>query len=122
MSFNEIIILTSIGIVGGLLSGSLGVAAGIVIIPSLVYFLGLNQHQAQGTFLSIFVLPVMIFSAHQYYKSGNVNIKYTAILMVAFIIGSFLGAKFSQHIPSKILNKGFAVFLLIVALKMLFTK
>jgi uncharacterized protein len=122
MTTNELFYLLIIGLLGGLLSGALGVAGGIIIIPALVFFLGLSQQQAQGTFLALMVLPVFIVAAYTYYKNGFVNIKYSLIMMITFVLGTFIGAKFAVYINPKILQKVFAVVLIVVAVRMLFSK
>ena len=48
-SYHTILILVMIGVLAGILSGFVGVGGGMVIVPALVYFLALNQFQAQGT-------------------------------------------------------------------------
>jgi len=53
MSINEIVILVLIGLSAGIVSGMLGVGGAIIMVPALVFFFGMTQHQAQGTSLSI---------------------------------------------------------------------
>lgn len=57
-----------------------------------------------------------------YSKHGYVNFKFAAILVVAFVLGSYLGSEISVHLPEKILKKIFGIFLLLVSLKMIFNK
>ena len=58
MTINEIVILSIIGILAGIVAGALGVGGGIVIVPALVFILGFTQHQAQGTSLAVLLFPV----------------------------------------------------------------
>ena len=51
MDTQTILILIIVGIGAGMLGGLVGVGGGIIIVPALVYFLGINQHAAQGTSL-----------------------------------------------------------------------
>ena len=53
MSGQVILILILIGLFAGMLSGLIGVGGGIIIVPCLIYFLGFNQYQAQGTSLGL---------------------------------------------------------------------
>ena len=74
MSLQTTIILISIGLLAGVLSGFVGIGGGVIIVPALVYFLGFSQHLAQGTSLFILLLPVGILAVSNYYKSGFSNV------------------------------------------------
>jgi uncharacterized membrane protein YfcA len=118
MSISIVLILMAIGIIAGSLSGLLGIGGAIVMVPALVYFLGVNQQLAQGT--SLAVIPITIFAAYNYFKAGQVNLKFALILAACFLIGSLVGSKFALSVPENILKKIFGVLLLLVAAKMLF--
>ena len=122
MSFNEIIILIAIGFFAGIVGGSLGLGGGIIIVPALVFILGFTQHYAQGTSLAVLLFPVGILAVINYAKNGYVNFKFAAILIVAFVLGSYLGSEISVHLPDKILKKIFGIFILLISLKMIFDK
>lgn len=106
-----------IGLAGGILSGMLGLGGAIVIIPGLVMFLGFSQQMAQGTTLVMMVLPVGALAAWQYYQQGFVDIKVALILAATFFIGGYFGARFATQIPQETLKKGFAVVLMLIAIK-----
>lgn len=122
MGVVEFVILVSVGVLAGTLSGMLGIGGGIVIIPALVYLLGQSQQMAQGTSLAILIPPIGLVAAMNYYKSGYVNIKYAIIVAIFFVIGSFLSSKVVVKFDPRLLRKIFAVFLVIVAGKMFFQK
>ena len=82
MSLQTTIILISIGLLAGILSGFVGIGGGVIIVPALVYFLGFSQHLAQGTSLFILLLPVGILAVSNYYKSGFINWKFGLIVAV----------------------------------------
>ena len=44
-----------LGLAAGVFGGMFGIGGATVLIPALVYFFGLTQHQAQGTTLAIMV-------------------------------------------------------------------
>jgi uncharacterized membrane protein YfcA len=114
-----IIILLCIGLMAGMLSGLVGVGGGIIIVPALVYFMGMSQHQAQGTSLAVLLLPVGIFAVYNYYKAGHVDVQMTFIIASTFIVGGFIGSKIAISIDQNLIKKIFGVFLLLVALKMI---
>ena len=122
MSTSVLLILVVIGILTGFMAGMLGIGGAIIMIPALVFFLGLTQQTAQGTSLAVMLPPIGIIAAYNYYKAGQVNIKFALILASAFIIGSYFGSKLAINIPQPVLKKIFGILLVIVAAKMLFSK
>ena len=120
MSTYTIILLLVVGLAAGMLAGLVGVGGGIIIIPALVYLLGFNQQQAQGTSLGILLLPVGILAVINYYKSGYVDIKVVLIISAAFILGGWAGSKLALSVSQEALKKIFGSLLLIIAIKMLF--
>ena len=118
----NIIIFIIIGVVAGILSGFFGIGGGVIIVPALIYICGFTQLTAQGTSLAVLLPPVGILAFLEYYKKGNVDIKAGIIICITVLIGAMFGGKIAQHISPEILKKGFAVFMLLISLKMLFGK
>jgi len=122
MASSTLIILILIGLFAGAFSGMIGLGGGLVIIPALIYLLGMNQYMAQGTSLAIMLPPIGLMAAFNYYKAGALNLKYAMIIAVAFFIGGYFGSKWAVTIPEAVLRKIFAVTLIIVAIRMLWPK
>ena len=122
MTFSIIIILVIIGLIAGTFSGLIGIGGAIIIIPSLVYLLGMDQYTAQGTSLGIMLPPIGLLAAWSYYKEGALNLEYAMIIAAAFLIGGYIGSRFALNIPEAVLRKVFAIVLAIIALKMFFSK
>jgi uncharacterized protein len=122
MNIYLLLLLVLTGLVTGAFSGMLGLGGGLVIIPALIYIFGFSQHMANGTSLAMMLPPIGVFAAYNYFKAGQVNIKYAIILAVAFMVGSYFTSKIAVKIPENILRKIFSVFLLLVAFKMFFSK
>ena len=111
-----------VGLAAGVLSGFLGLGGGAIVIPALVFLFGFTQHQAQGTTLAMMIPPIGLLAAYKYYQSGNVKIAAAALMCIGFFIGGYFGAKFVDKIPELILKRCFGVFILFIALKMIFSK
>jgi uncharacterized protein len=122
MSTTMLLILVVIGIITGIMAGMLGIGGAIIMIPALVFLLGISQQSAQGTSLAVMLPPVGIIAAYNYYKAGHVNIKFAIILAVCFLVGSYFGSKLALDLPQAVLKKIFGVLLLLVAARMLLSK
>ena len=119
MTLQTIIILLSIGLFAGILSGFVGVGGGVIIVPALVFFLGLTQHQAQGTSLFILLLPVGILAVMNYSKTANINWSYGIVIALAFIVGGFLGSKLSLKLSPSVVKLAFGVIMAFVSFKLI---
>jgi uncharacterized membrane protein YfcA len=122
MATSTVLILIVIGIITGVTAGMLGIGGAIIMVPALVYVLGVSQQMAQGTSLAVMLPPIGIIAAYNYYKAGQVNLKFALILAVCFLVGSYFGSKFSLSLPEATLKKIFGILLLAVAMKMLLSK
>jgi uncharacterized membrane protein YfcA len=122
MTVTQLLLLAIIGLMAGVFSGTFGVGGAIIVIPSLIFFLGLSQHQAQGTSLAFMIPPVTMMAALNYSKNGYVNWRFAVVLAIMFVVGTYFGSMLSVSIPEKILKKMFGGLLLLVALKIIFSK
>lgn len=118
MKLEHIIILIVIGVVAGFIGGIAGVGGGLIIVPFLIMFMGMSQHEAQGTSIGTLVFPIAVFAAINYSKAGFVNWKYVIFLTLTFMIGSYFGSKLAVEIEPKMLKRVFATVLVLGAIKM----
>jgi uncharacterized membrane protein YfcA len=98
-----------------------GIGGGVIIVPSLVFFLGLTQHQAQGTSLLVLVLPVVGLALLNYWKTNNVNLSYGLIIAGAFVVGGFFGSKLSLRMSPGIVKLIFGIIMAYVAFQLIVT-
>ena len=119
MDTTLLVTILIIGLCAGVLSGMVGVGGGLIIVPALVFFLGMSQHSAQGTSLGLLLLPAGILAVMNYYKAGHVDLKVVGLLALGFIAGSYFGSKWSLALPQETVRKIFAIFLFYTAFKMI---
>ncbi len=122
MTTSTIILLIAIGLFAGVFSGMIGLGGGLIIIPALMYLLHMDQHAAQGTSLALMLPPIGLMAAYNYYKAGALNIQFAAVIAIAFFVGGYFGSRWALNMPEALLRKIFAVTLIVVAIKMLWTK
>ena len=120
MDLETFLILIVIGLITGAVGGMLGIGGALILIPALVYFVGFSQHEAIGTSLAVMLPPIGLFAAYNYYKAGQVNIKYALIIAVAFMIGSYFTSRLALKMPENLIRKIFSVFIILIALRMFF--
>lgn len=118
MDSQTIIILITIGVLAGILSGFVGVGGGIIIVPALIYVLGMSQLEAQGTSLFVLLLPVGILAVHNYYKSDQINWKFGLIISLAFVIGGFIGSRLALKISPSVVRIVFGAIMALISVKM----
>jgi hypothetical protein len=82
----------------------------------------MSQHLAQGTTLALMVPPIGLLAAWMYYKQGYVDVKVAALICAGFLLGGFLGAKIAVGLSERLLQRVFGSMLLLVSMKMLFSK
>ena len=122
MSITHLIILIVIGILSGILAGIFGVGGAVIVIPALVFILGLSQHAAQGTSLAFMLPPVGILATWNYWKAGHVDWKIALVLSLTFVVGAYFGSQLSINISDKMLRKLFGILMMVMAIKMIFSK
>ncbi len=122
MSITTLLILAIIGMMAGVLSGIVGVGGGIIMVPALVYFLGMTQHGAQGTSLAVMLPPIGILACYNYYKAGHLDWRYATVIAITFVVGGYLGSKLAISVDEKVLKKVFGVVMLAAAIKLIFSK
>ena len=121
LDVQTVIYLVFIGVLAGIISGFIGIGGGIVIVPGLIYLVGLNQLQAQGTSLALMLPPIGILAFMHYYKQGNVDLKVAGIVAVTFVVGGYFGAKLAHKINENIVKIIFGILMLLISFKMIYS-
>ena len=108
-----------IGLIGGLLSGILGIGGGIVFVPLLTY-LTKEDFKINTGISSLAIVFVASASAVSYIVNGIEISTYVLYLIIGAVIGGYLGSRISKFITSKNLQRMFSVLLLFAAYRMYF--
>jgi uncharacterized membrane protein YfcA len=105
----------AIGLAAGILSGLFGIGGGIVIVPALIMLAAMKPTEATGTSLAALLLPVGALGAWQYYRQGALDLRAALWIAAGLFLGAWLGARLALRMPTRELQRGFALFLLVVA-------
>lgn len=107
------------GIVSGIVGGLFGIGGAAILIPILVYFFKFSQQQAQGTSVMCLLPPIGALAAIQYYRAGMVDVRAAILVALGFFIGAWFGAFGAVRVSNVLLQRGFAIFLIVVGVQML---
>lgn len=113
-----------LGILAGIASGLLGIGGGIIMVPALVLlFAGFGQKTAQGTALAV-MIPLAIVGTLRYMQNPNITINWAVVslLAVGAVAGTLMGVALMSRLPVDFVRKCFAVLMLVIAIKMFFSK
>ena len=112
-------IFVILGVAAWLISGSLGLGSGTVVVPVLVLVCHYTQKPAQGMALAVMV-PMALMGALRYHRMGDVELDWlvVALIVAGALVGTLVGTELATHLPAPVLRKAFAIFLVIVAVKM----
>jgi uncharacterized membrane protein YfcA len=118
MNNNKSIAKTAlIGFITGLINGIFGSGGGTILVPCLVFLMGIEDHKAHATAISI-ILPLSIISSFIYFSHDitdlGLTLKVAAGSVAGAVVGSFMLNKFSV----KALRKIFGIFMIIAAIRM----
>jgi uncharacterized membrane protein YfcA len=116
---NETMIVLAIGTAAGVMGGFFGIAGGVLLVPALVFMLAMPPRAAIGTSLAALLPPVGLLGALEYYRHGQVNFLYAMLLAAGLMVGAYFGSVFAVRLPEDLVRRGFAVFLIVIAAKML---
>ena len=122
MDSQTLITLILIALTAGIASGFIGIGGGIVIIPALIYFLGLSQFEAQGVSLTLMLPPIGILAFYNYYQQGHLSkelIVFALVMGIAFVVGGFIGSKISLKTPIHWVKIIFGSAMFYVSIKMI---
>jgi uncharacterized membrane protein YfcA len=108
-----------LGVCAGIVSGTLGVGSGTVVIPALVLLWGFGQKSAQGMALAAMV-PMALIGAIRYWRNPEVELNGLVISLIVLgaVAGTMAGTELVVRLPAGVLRKAFAVFLVLVAVRM----
>ena len=104
----------------GIIGGSCGIGGGVLLVPTYIYFLGLEPRVAVGT-STLNVFLVGLTSSSIYYFNGFTKLHFVLLIAIGSIIGARVGASLTHKIPGYKIKRFFGVFVLFMAV-LLFLK
>lgn len=114
------------GAFAGLMAGLIGIGGGMVVVPGLLYVFAHHNlmpqdvlmHFAAGTSLAIMIITAQS-AVRAHYRLGDIYWPAFNRLWPGIVLGTICGAALAKQIPTYWLQRIFAVFLLLISVKML---
>jgi len=103
-----------VGAVAGLLAGLLGVGGGVLFVPALTVFLGLDQVDAEATSL-LAIMPMALVGAWRQHRYGNLRLPDGALLGALAVPGAVAGVAIVNVVPERAVQVAFAGLMLVIA-------
>jgi uncharacterized membrane protein YfcA len=106
-----------VGFFVGVLSGTMGIGGGVLMVPILALGFGLRQHVAQGTSL-VAIIPTSLVGSVTHHRYGNLLLRAALWMGAAGAVGAALGALMALQLPKGVLARLFGAFLLFSAYRL----
>lgn len=108
-----------LGFFTGVLTVLLGVGGGFILVPAMLYLLGMGTQVVVGT--SLFQILFVTAAATMVHATTTkaVDIVLAALLLLGSVVGAQMGARFAMQVKPEYLRLILAVIVLLVALRML---
>ena len=111
-----------VGLAAGLVGALCGVGGGIIMVPAFVFALGMTQKTAVATSLAVVVVSGLSGTLNNVTKSDLIDWRVVLVTAVGAAVASWFGADLMRSLSNAALQKGFAILLILVGVRMLLLK
>jgi uncharacterized membrane protein YfcA len=108
----------ALGFAAGILTVLLGVGGGFILVPAMIYLLGMAARVVIGTSLIMILAVSAVTTVVHAVTTQSVDIVLAALLLVGGVIGAQYGARLTTRLKPDLLRLALAVIILAVALRM----
>ncbi|MGI4876802.1 MAG: sulfite exporter TauE/SafE family protein [Janthinobacterium lividum] len=108
----------ALGAIVGILTVSLGIGGGFIMVPAMIYLLGMSTNTVLGTSLFQIIFVTAATTMLHSVESQTVDIILAGLLLIGGVIGAQLGVRAAQRLSPVRLRLGLALILLAVAIRL----
>jgi uncharacterized membrane protein YfcA len=108
------------GLAVGVRVGLMGIGGGVVLVPAMVYLLGMDQHMAQGTSLFLQLPPLGLGAMLIYWRKQQVDLWAGIMCALGFFLGGYYGSKIAIGLNSRDLKGAFGIFVIFAGIMLWF--
>lgn len=109
-----------LGVVTGIMTMLMGVGGGFILVPAMLYILGMSANVVVGTSLFQILFVTMVTTMMHSLTTKAVDMVLAGLLLVGSVTGAQLGVKFAQKAKPVYLRLALAAIVLVIALRMAF--
>jgi len=107
-----------LGFLSGMLTVLLGVGGGFIMVPAMIYLLGMSAQVVVGTSLLQILFVTAATTLVHATTTRSVDIVLAGLLLLGSVIGAQYGARFAQKMKPELLRMILAIVVLAVAFRM----
>ena len=115
----SILLPISIGVIVGILAALMGIGGGFIIVPAMIYLLGMPTSLVVGTSLFQIIFVAANTTILQASQNQTVDIVLATILLLGSVIGVQLGSRFTNILRGEYLRLILSSIIILVSLKLL---
>ncbi|MFZ5743569.1 MAG: sulfite exporter TauE/SafE family protein [Pseudomonadota bacterium] len=108
-----------LGVFTGVLTMLMGIGGGFVLVPAMLYILGMSANVVVGTSLFQILFVTMITTMMHALTTKAVDIVLAVLLLIGSVSGAQIGSQLAQKVPAERLRFVLAAIVLLIALRML---
>nr|WP_295373604.1 sulfite exporter TauE/SafE family protein [uncultured Sphingosinicella sp.] len=108
----------ALGFFSGMLTVLLGVGGGFLVVPAMIYLLGMSASVVVGTSLLQILFVTAATTLIHATTTKSVDIVLAVLLLLGSVVGAQYGARFAQKAKPELLRMVLAIIVLAVALRM----
>ncbi|MFZ1742413.1 MAG: sulfite exporter TauE/SafE family protein [Pontixanthobacter sp.] len=109
-----------LGVLVGILTMLMGVGGGFILVPAMLYILGMSANVVVGTSLFNILFVTMATTMMHALTTHAVDIVLAAFLLIGSVTGAQIGSQIAQKVKPEWLRLALAAVVLLVAMRMLF--
>jgi uncharacterized protein len=107
-----------LGVMTGILTMLMGIGGGFVLVPAMLYILGMSANVVVGTSLFQILFVTIVTTMTHALTTKAVDIVLAVLLLIGSVSGAQIGAQMAQKFPADRLRLVLAIVVLVVALRM----
>ncbi|MCL6477543.1 MAG: sulfite exporter TauE/SafE family protein [Peptococcaceae bacterium] len=115
----SVLALFALGLTIGVLSALMGVGGGFIMLPVMIYLIGMPTHKAVGTSIFVVIFTAINVTIAQSILNHTVDLMLAIVLLIGSSIGAQFGAMLGKRLKGEQLRVAFSVIVLLVMVKML---
>lgn len=111
----SIVVMSYFGLALGFLTGLLGIGGGVVLVPALIYLIGMRAHQAAATSLALVAFSSFV-AVIVHAGAGNTDLSLVVPLLIGGSVGVQFGATLCDRCDGQQLKRSFALVVIVALL------